>query len=235
MTLYSPIGYGFDEILSSPQLTGSRLPTEITFPIPQTPQKWIIGKNSYISIKLNITMTDEAGVVGPLRPIVNDGTRIAPTAISIPFLSVNPAICFFNNAICNVDTKQISLIPELQQTNTLYRLLFESTTENKTVNAQNGLTPPNIDDVDTNLGIYTDIFKISKKINPDAGNTGITPDLSTKLTKHMIWALKNQQFNFDNSTCKFLLVYFTPKSRFSSVRVENLFYVYQLILCMRKT
>ena len=54
MTLYSPIGYGFDEIYSSPQLTGSRLPTEITFSIPQTPQKWIIGKNSYISMKLTI-------------------------------------------------------------------------------------------------------------------------------------------------------------------------------------
>ena len=78
MTLYSPKGYGFDEILSSPQLTGSGMPTEISFSIPQSPEKWIVGKHSYISMKLNITMTDEAGNVGPLRPIVNNGTRIAP-------------------------------------------------------------------------------------------------------------------------------------------------------------
>ena len=38
MTLYSPKGYGFDEILSSPQLTGSALPTEVSFSIPQTPE-----------------------------------------------------------------------------------------------------------------------------------------------------------------------------------------------------
>ena len=119
MTLYSPKGYGFDEILSSPQLNGSKLPTEVSFSIPQTPEKWIIGKNSYISMKLKITMTDENGNAGPLRPIVNVGTRTAPTNISIPYLSVNPGICFFNNGICNIDSKQISLIPELQQTNTL--------------------------------------------------------------------------------------------------------------------
>ena len=200
MTLYSPKGYGFDEILSSPQLTGSRLPTEISFSIPQSPEKWIVGKNSYISMKLNITMTNEDGDVGPLRPIVNAGTRTAPTNISIPYLSVNPGITFFNNGICNVDSKQISLIPELQQTNTLYRMLFESTTENKTVNAQNSLTPPNIDDVSTKTCMYEDMFRLSQKINPAAENEGITPDLSSKLTKHMVWALKNQQYNFDNST-----------------------------------
>src|ERR1039457_4913541 len=76
MTLYSPKGYGFDEIYSSPQLTGSKLPTEISFTIPQSPDKWIVGKNSYISIRLNITQTDENGNQGPLRPIVNTGTSI---------------------------------------------------------------------------------------------------------------------------------------------------------------
>ena len=58
-------------------------------------------------MKLNITLTNEDGDVGPLRPIVNAGTRTAPTNISIPYLSVNPGITFFNNGICNVDSKQI--------------------------------------------------------------------------------------------------------------------------------
>ena len=150
-------------------------------------------------MKLNITMTDENGNAGPLRPIINSGTRAAPTNISIPYLSVNPAICFWLNGICNVDTKQLSLIPEIQQTNTLYRMIFESVAENKSVNAQNSLTPPNIDDVSTDLGLYHDIFRLSKKINPAGGNIGMTPDVTALITKHMIWALKQQQYNFNNS------------------------------------
>ena len=192
MTLYSPKGYGFDEIYSSPQLTGTRLPTEITFNIPQSPDKWIVGKNSYISIRLNITQTNEAGVQGNLRPIVNTGTRAVPTAISIPYLSVNPAISFFNNASCYVDSNQISQISELQQTNTLYRMLFESKSEQTYVNSQNSIVPPNIDDVKTALGaIYDDAVTLGKVIDASG------PDVSDLLTKHMIWALKNQQFNFD--------------------------------------
>ena len=48
MTIYSPKGYGFDEILSSPQLTGSRLPTEISFSIPQSPENGLLEKQLYI-------------------------------------------------------------------------------------------------------------------------------------------------------------------------------------------
>jgi hypothetical protein len=186
MTLYSPKGLGFDEILSSPQLTGAPLPTEITFTIPQSADKWIVGKNSYIAIRLNITQTDEAGVQGPLRPIINAGTRAAPTTISIPYLSVNPAICFFNNASCYVDSNQISQISELQQTNTLYRLLFESKSDQNYVNSQNGINLPNIDDIGTTTGAIFDNV------------VGLTPStVSGLLTKHMIWALKNQMYGFD--------------------------------------
>ena len=204
MTLYSPKGYGFDEIYSSPQLTGTRLPTEITFNIPQSPDKWIVGKNSYISIRLNITQTNEAGVQGNLSPIVNTGTRAVPTAISIPFLSVNPAISFFNNASCYVDSNQISQISELQQTNTLYRMLFESKSEQTYVNSQNSIVPPNIDDVKTAVGaINEDYVSLAKIVGVDDDDPTATPatyattDFSKLFTKHMIWALKNQQFNFD--------------------------------------
>ena len=93
MTLFSPKGYGFDEIYSSPQLSGSKLPTEISFTIPQSPDKWIVGKNSYIAIRLNVTQTDEVGNQGNLRPIINAGTRAAPTNVSIPYISTNPGIC----------------------------------------------------------------------------------------------------------------------------------------------
>ena len=48
MTLYSPKGCGFDEIISSPQLTGSRLPTEISFSIPQSPENGLLEKQLYI-------------------------------------------------------------------------------------------------------------------------------------------------------------------------------------------
>ena len=104
MTLFSPKGYGFDEIYSSLQLSGSKLPTENSFPIPQSPDKWSVGKNSYIAIKLNITQTNETGVQGNLQSIVNTGKRAVPSAISIPFVSNNSGICLLNNATCNADS-----------------------------------------------------------------------------------------------------------------------------------
>ena len=41
-------------------------------------------------------MTDEAGNNGTLQPIVNTGTRLAPTKVSIPYISSNPAGCLFS-------------------------------------------------------------------------------------------------------------------------------------------
>ena len=129
MTLFSPKGYGFDEIFSNPQLNGSKLPTEISFTIPQTPDKVIIGKNSFIAIQLNITQTREDGSLHTLEPIINAGTRAIPTAISVPYLSVNPGICFFNAVTHYSDSTCLAQIQDLQPTNTLYRIVYESINE----------------------------------------------------------------------------------------------------------
>ena len=151
MTLFSPKGYGFDEIYSNPQLSGGTIPTELTFTISQSPDKAIIGKNCFFQMRVSIIQTNETGNTaqnGPLSPIINTGTRALPTSISIPYLSQNPGICFFNNASCSVGTTMISQIQNLQQTNTLYRTLFESKTEQNYVYSQNSIQPLSLDDID---------------------------------------------------------------------------------------
>ena len=40
-------------------------------------------------------MTREDGSQHPLEPIINGGTRFAPTAISVPYLCNNPAGAFY--------------------------------------------------------------------------------------------------------------------------------------------
>ena len=68
-------------------------------------------------MRVSIIQTIESGVTninGPLSPIINTGTRAAPTIIWIPYLSPNPGICFFNNASCSVGTTMISQIHNRQ-------------------------------------------------------------------------------------------------------------------------
>ena len=60
-------------------------------------ERWISPKNSYLSIRLRIVQTDEAGVAGLLAPIVNIGaSKTGATICSIPYSQSWCCIIFCN-------------------------------------------------------------------------------------------------------------------------------------------
>ena len=140
-------------------------------------------------------MTLEDGLQHPLEPIINDGTHLAPTAISVPYLCNNPAGAFFQNMTNYLKGEQITNFQYAQSATTLYRMLYETKEEQKTVNSTNAINPVSLDDIDISapLSNYEGANKIAAKIGSNVNS------LNALFTSHMIWALKNYQFNFDKS------------------------------------
>ena len=95
----SAIGYDMLEIPSNPSISSSsNFNGDITFQIDQpSEQCYIVGKQSYLSLQLQITMSHEEGTAGLMMPIVNHGDRITPQAISVPYICPNPAGALFQN------------------------------------------------------------------------------------------------------------------------------------------
>ena len=152
MSLYCGTAYGYDmlEMVGSPCISSSTsFSGDITFPINQPGNNvYIVGKQSYFSAQLNIVMTREDGSQHPLEPIINDGTRLAPTAISVPYLCNSPAGAFSQNMTNYLKGEQITNFQYAQSATTLYRILYETKEEQKTVNSLNGINPVSLDDID---------------------------------------------------------------------------------------
>ena len=82
-------------------------------------------------------------------------------------------------------------------------MLFESESEQNYVYSQNSIQPLSLDDIDTSTTVSTatatvdyNIYDYPAKLIKAMG-CNKTVDVNEMLSKHMIWALKNQQFNFD--------------------------------------
>ena len=145
-------------------------------------------------------MTREDSSVHPLEPIINSGTRALPTAISIPYICPNPCAALFQTISCTINNNESSNYQQAAQTNTLYKMLYESELEEKTCNSTNAIIPMSVDDTDVTVGtIYDKAAKIGADLGVDVsvGNNGVNIAAFQKLfSKRMIWALKNQ-YNFD--------------------------------------
>ena len=190
----SVYGYDFIEVSSSPSISSSStFNNDIKFQIEQPTSSYISGKNSYASIGLQIVMTRADNTNHTLEPIINAGTRAVPTTISVPYLSQNPCGAFFQNIACSVNNNELTNYQQAPQTSTLYRMLYESPNEEKSVNCTNAIIPMDSDDMSVATGaIYNDFSSLETKIGVTAGN------LTQLFSKRMIWALKNQ-YNFDKS------------------------------------
>ena len=125
MTLYSPKGFAFKEYFSNSTMNGQGMPTEISFKIPQNADP-LIGKNHYMSIRADIQQIDECGNSTRLQPIINAGTRAAPTSLSFPYIASNPMMALFNSGLCMAGSTTITNLQDMQLTNTVYRALYES-------------------------------------------------------------------------------------------------------------
>jgi len=148
------IGYDMLEIPSNPCVSSSvNFNGDITFTVQQPGEEcFIVPKMSYISVQIQIIQTREgygstvanlnpivAGT-NTLEPIINLGTRLAPTAISVPYITQAPGLALFQNVTCNIKGQTISNFQYAQSVNTLYKMLYESQLDQKTVS--NRYKPP---------------------------------------------------------------------------------------------
>ena len=190
----SVYGYDFIEVSSSPSISSSStFNNDIKFQIEQPTSAYISGKNSYASIGLQIVMTRSDSTTHTLEPIINAGTRAVPTCISVPYICQNPGSAFFQNIACSVNNNELTNYQQAPQTSTLYRMLYESPNEEKSVNCTNGIIPMDSDDMSVAVGtIYNDYTSLAAKMGSGENALG------GLFSKRMIWALKNQ-YNFDKS------------------------------------
>ena len=89
----SPYGWDLVEVPSNPSISSSTSSslggTNVRFTIEQGSELYVYNqKNSFYDIQLQIVMVDETGTSQTLQPIINTGTRGAPTSNSIPHLSL---------------------------------------------------------------------------------------------------------------------------------------------------
>ena len=205
----TPYSFTMLEIPCNPAVSSSVSFTgDMTFTIQQPGDKcFIVPKMSYISVQLQIMQTREDSSVHCLEPIINTGTRAIPTAVSVPYLCQNPAMSLFQNVSCYAGSKQISNYQNASTVNTVYRMMYETEQEQVTVNSTNGIYPMTIDDEGTAPGFAPDNFiSLGAMLGVTVDNiTANPPTFNTTnfgrlFTKHMLWALKNNQFNFNKST-----------------------------------
>ena len=194
----SMIGYDFFEIPSNPSVSSSvNFTNNISFTIDQPTDAYISGTKSYISLGLQIVMTREDNTQHPLEPIINTATanaRITPLIISVPYITPNPCGALFQNVSCSVNNNELTNYQNPAQTNTLYRMLYESEAEQRTVNSTNAIIPMSQDDLGTTAYATTDMTgALEAQLGANAGT------LAGKLSKRMIYALKNQ-YNFNKRT-----------------------------------
>jgi hypothetical protein len=146
-------------------------------------ERWISPKNSYLSIRVRIVQSDETGALGTLAPIVNAGANKAgATLVSIPYINANAGASLFQAASFNIGDENISNNQNIAQCNTLYRMLYESKSEQETVNSTNPIKLMNIKETDT-IGVTKTAVLGDYFATAYGGGTA--------LTNRKVWALNN--------------------------------------------
>ena len=197
VSLNSVYSQDFLDVPSDPSISSSTaFSGDITFTIQQPSNEcYIIGKQSYFSIGLQIVQVREDSTLHTLEPIINVGAvnaRTAPQILSVPYLTQNVAGALFQNINCNLKGEQISSFQYAGQVNTLYKMMYESDAEQKSINSTSPINPLRANDCGVTKGaVYDDCVALSTRLT-----TGGV-DISGMLSKHQIWALKNQQLGFD--------------------------------------
>ena len=143
-----PYGYEITKVRSSQTFSYGGFNGDLTFTFTPEAEKWISPKNSFITVQLRITMTDESATgntyISTLKPIITGGTRAAATAVGIPYINNNPIPCLFKAISCKIGNQLISMNQNIASVNTLYKTLYESSNEENSVNSLCPIHLPNL-------------------------------------------------------------------------------------------
>ena len=202
MSLEYGIPYGYDmvEIPSSPSVNANTNfgGNNVKFTIEQSQDTCYVGKNSYISIQLQIVQTREDNSYHCLEQIINTGTRALPLCISQPYITSNAGAAIIDSAKCIVKNNEITSYSNVGLANTIYRTLYESKQEQKSVYSTNPINLIGVDDCGVTTGVmYDDYIAVANKL-------GVVPGANTAafgalFSKRMIWAIRNNQYTFDKT------------------------------------
>ena len=87
----------YDKIQTTTSVAYGWFNANIKFSIPQKGDNMhYVGKKSYMSVRPRTIQTRDDGLTSfNLERIINTGTILTPTAISIPFINNNPVVSLF--------------------------------------------------------------------------------------------------------------------------------------------
>ena len=116
----------YDKIQTTTSVAYGGFNTNIKFSIPpKGDNMYYVGKKSYMSVQLRIIQTRDDGLTSfNLEPIIDTGTRLIPTAISIPFINNNPVVSLFDSLTTSMNDVSFADNQFLQPSNTLYRIMY---------------------------------------------------------------------------------------------------------------
>ena len=165
----------------------------LKFTIKQEPTHCYSGYHCNIGVQLDIKQVRENRDVNCNIPISNHGSRAVPENIYVLDLSNNPGGCLFETMKCLFRNNEITILQNAGNVNTIYRMLYERKGEQKRVYSTNASNPLSMEDSAVITGVmHDDYVALAEKLEATSAAY-----ISEKISKHMIWAMKNNQFDYD--------------------------------------
>ena len=136
-----PLGFSAQRIKSTQPVVIGNFNSEYVFDMMSESDEYISIKNSYMSVNMQIFQVSETGQQTDerLQPIINAGSRSAPSNVSIPYINPNPIANLWQTVTADIAGQTVCNIQNVAPVNTLYRMLFESKQEQETINSTNKL------------------------------------------------------------------------------------------------
>ena len=137
-------GYDYELVPSSQNLSWTAFSNELRFNYTVPSERFVLGRECYIMLKVRIIYTDSSGNSKTLGDL--------PTANSA-FLSKNPVLCFFKSVQLNINDVCITRnIQDISSVNTLWRSCFDSALQITTSESSNMILPQSITQTQTAYG-----------------------------------------------------------------------------------
>jgi len=191
-----PLGFSAQRIKSTQPVVIGNFNSEYVFDMMSESDEYISIKNSYMSVNMQIFQVSETTQQTDqrLQPIVNNGARATPSNLSIPYINPNPIANLWQTVTADIAGQTICNIQNVAPVNTLYRMLFESRSEQETINSTNKLAVMSIKEqgcVPTWFSSVSDGY-LQETYSDNTNVTGMIAGNTTKLSSRQIWAMNNQ-------------------------------------------
>ena len=137
-------GYDYELVPSQQNLSWTAFSNELRFNYTVPSERFVLGRECYIMLKVRIIYTDSTGNSKTLGDL--------PTA-NAAYLSKNPVLCFFKSVQLNINDVCITRnIQDIASVNTLWRSCFDSALQITSSESSNMILPQSITQTQTAYG-----------------------------------------------------------------------------------